>query len=600
MLVNPDKPSISVLPFFPAGLPDETIGSRISRYHILRGQPTAHSTYRQLFERGAFSLTTLIRRHLDKLAEKLPGLPMQNLWNLQREGTLLPLFQRFSGTQTAIKHGENGDDMVSVEQPRRINGDSTLTHMCAECLIEDDANHGTPYLHRSHQIPGVTACWKHATKLLDCCPACRCPFAQPNQLILSAWLGCACGYVIADHAKTVQELPSELEVEFARFAQALLIDESSQLNSAQLIAVYKERATEIGYGRGTLCLKRQALFEQIEDFFGASLLSKIDPAYRTGKLSGWFHVISPSMAVETPLNRHLIFSYFLFRDAKLFLSRARMVIEASRKYDVIHDEESERVGEGNLDSSHGAAKQSVDQLLNELVENAQRYNYGVQQLWNYHFGVMKRLVKLLPNACDVIDERLRAVAAEKKRRASTTLKIKERDQRSDAQWAKAIATISAELYQKDQRPVRITRSRLIKAAKFNPKGVNWPLEARFPLANATSKKFAETTWCFYARRMLWTLQSLHDPYTPVHKIVILSGLEVYKAKAILQYFSDVTRCGGTSIKVINAVLDERGIGMDWQGPCPERSFYRAGRAYRLRTNRRGPIGGRAGDVPRMS
>lgn len=145
----------------------------------------------------------------------------------------------------------------------------------------------------------------------------------------------------------------------------------------------------------------------------------------------------------------------------------------------------------------------------------------------------------------------------------------------------------------NKRPVRVTKRRLIRAAKFCPKGVHWPAEARFPLASEAAKAYAETTWHFYARRMLWTLQSLHDLDTAVHKIVILAGLEVYKAKAILQHFPDVVRCGGGSIKAINAILHEMGIGVDWQGPCPERSFYRAGRAYQLRTNRRGPIGARA-------
>jgi len=90
-----NHPSKELLPFFPASLPDETIGSRISRYHILRGQPTAHTTYRQLFNQSPFSLTTLVQPHLDKLAARLPGSPKFNLKTIQKENTLLPLFQHF-------------------------------------------------------------------------------------------------------------------------------------------------------------------------------------------------------------------------------------------------------------------------------------------------------------------------------------------------------------------------------------------------------------------------------------------------------------------------------------------------------------------------
>ncbi|MBC3862694.1 hypothetical protein H8K32_11325 [Undibacterium jejuense] len=87
-----NQPSKELLPFFPASLPDETIGSRISRYHILRGQPTAHTTYRQLFDQSPFSLTTLVQPHLDKLAARLPGSPKFNLKTIQKENELPPKF----------------------------------------------------------------------------------------------------------------------------------------------------------------------------------------------------------------------------------------------------------------------------------------------------------------------------------------------------------------------------------------------------------------------------------------------------------------------------------------------------------------------------
>lgn len=64
----------------------------------------------------------------------------------------------------------------------------------------------------------------------------------------------------------------------------------------------------------------------------------------------------------------------------------------------------------------------------------------------------------------------------------------------------------------------------------------------------------------------------------------------------MEYFSDFVPCGGGSIQVIKSILKSRGLAKNWQGPCPEREFYKAGRAYRLRTARRGPIGGRAGDT----
>lgn len=246
MTVKPNMSSSNLLPFFPAGFPDETISSRVSRYHISRGRPTMYVTYKHLFGKPPFSLTGLVQQHLDKLAEKLPGSPQANLVELQNESTLLPLFQQFFGPKTATRHPDRIPGTPLIELPRHIKGDSRLTHICTHCLVADERDYGCPYIHRAHQIPGVTACWKHATRLIDCCPFCECPFAQPNQLILSAWMGCECGYAIADHAQSGQQLASGVEVEFAQFAQALLAAEPSRLSIEQLIDIYKARAIEIG------------------------------------------------------------------------------------------------------------------------------------------------------------------------------------------------------------------------------------------------------------------------------------------------------------------------------------------------------------------
>ena len=176
------------------------------------------------------------------------------------------------------------------------------------------------------------------------------------------------------------------------------------------------------------------------------------------------------------------------------------------------------------------------------------------------------------------------------------LRTGERNRQLDLEWSATIQACALAFYGDNTKPVRVTKNKLLNASIFQSKSRVWPKEPEFPLTAAVSKANEESLWHFYARRMLWTLQCLHDPQTPVHKIIILSGLEVYKAKAVMGYFSDFVRGGGGSIEAIKSIMKARGIGKDWQGPCPEREFYKTGRAYRLRTARRGPIGGRAGDA----
>lgn len=574
MLAKHDKSGAPAIPFFPAGLPDETIGSRVSRYHIRRGRPTTPVTFRQLFDKSPFSLTNLVQPHLEILAARLPGSQAWNLTRLQAESTLLPLYQRFLGSVSEVGRPKKKDH-ARVKATRRINGDSRLTHICRQCLVDDEREHGFPYIHRAHQIPGVTVCWKHAAILLDRCPACRQPFAQPTQLVLSAWMGCECGHLLSNEYESKETDPSELEVDFARFTRELLETEPIKLRRGDLVEIYRSRAAEIGFGWGRELVKRKALFESVEAFFGRSLLSTIDSAYRLGRLSGWFKVIERSAFDETPLHRHLLLAYFLFRDPELFMQRCQALVEARATDQASRATHHSQVGPD--------AREAPDALVKQMVAVAQRYGYDSQQLWKFYSGGMKRLVKIVPNACELIDARLRAASAKKKRNFGRELEIKERDRQSDIRWAKAIIESAMQIYASDERPYRVTMNRLVKAAKFRPKGALLPSQAKYPLARAAADEYAESVWHFFARRMLWTLQSLHEPCISSSAIRILSGLELHKGKAVLQYFSDVPRCGGASAKEIIAVLEMRGIGRGWSGPCPDKEFYRAGRAYQRRT-----------------
>jgi hypothetical protein len=459
-------------------------------------------------------------------------------------------------------------------------------------LVDDENDHGCRYIHRSHQIPGVTVCWKHGTLLIERCPECRQPFSQPKQLILSAWIGCDCGHDLA-HAKRDGTGPTETELAFARFSKALIDAAPAHLTPNQLVQLYRLRGMEIGFRQGSQRLKRKALFAGIEAFFGPAVLARMDPAYSKCKTSGWFHVLQPSLTMEAPLYRHLLFAFYLFREADVFLARIEELVEKERAKSPGDPTGAMLAWEGG-----GADSEEMtvaDELIEELIDSATRLGYGPQQLWHYNVGKMRRLVKLAPDAYERIEARLQDAATKNKQLATRRLNTKAKNDALDPLWAAGIAASAAAIYQKEQRPFRVTMNQLVKTATGSPKGMRLPTAERTPLARAAADTYAESTWHFYARRMLWTLQSLNDPEMPPHVIIKLARLEVYKAREILKYFSNVRRCGGPSIKEINQILASRGISRDWAGPCPDKTFYKAGRAYRLRTTRRGPIGGRAGD-----
>ena len=55
-----------------------------------------------------------------------------------------------------------------IKRPTKFINLITELHYCKDCMENDYKNYGHDYIHRSHQLPGVTVCHKHHTPLLRC------------------------------------------------------------------------------------------------------------------------------------------------------------------------------------------------------------------------------------------------------------------------------------------------------------------------------------------------------------------------------------------------------------------------------------------------
>lgn len=84
----------STILFFPSSLPDETLPSRIARYHILSGNRTENETFRDIFGTTPFSLN-IIPKRMDDLASRLPGDSDANMEELLASNTILPVYKPF-------------------------------------------------------------------------------------------------------------------------------------------------------------------------------------------------------------------------------------------------------------------------------------------------------------------------------------------------------------------------------------------------------------------------------------------------------------------------------------------------------------------------
>jgi hypothetical protein len=174
------------LPFFPASFPDETLYSRVSRYHRFRAERKDENTFVELFRETGHKIefSKAAPAALRVLASLIPGQPLILLGDILRENTFVPFLAPLVTKPT--------DPFPSAE--------FGCTRACLNCLVQDEELVGSPYLRRSHQLPAVAACWKHGIKLIDACPGCDLSFARPAKFVSAPMVPCRCGWYVTSVA----------------------------------------------------------------------------------------------------------------------------------------------------------------------------------------------------------------------------------------------------------------------------------------------------------------------------------------------------------------------------------------------------------------
>lgn len=110
---------------------------------------------------------------------------------------------------------DNTDDIEIV--PKRFVQN---VKYCPVCVKNDIKNKGFTWLRRSHNMPGINACYKHH---------CHLHVAKNGQM-----------------ANTTQSTASDIDLEYAKFAHSML-ETAIDCNNKQTINAIKNRITELGY-----------------------------------------------------------------------------------------------------------------------------------------------------------------------------------------------------------------------------------------------------------------------------------------------------------------------------------------------------------------
>ncbi|MCP1485271.1 hypothetical protein J3D48_001584 [Pseudomonas fluorescens] len=542
--------------FFPVSMPDETLQSRITRYHLLSGNKTEADTFNDIFGTSPFSLQ-IIPKKIEDLAERLPGDKGENLLELLNFNTIFPLYKPFSGVSENTNTGvlRAIDEVARV--PRREVSLHSMAKICLSCVSSDLIDEGFSYWHRAHHIPGVTACWKHGEVLLQACPKCSHPFYRANKLLPCLTSGCICGWLPLKAEPG--PLATEMEKELARFAKDLLHEDLPAFSCDVLIGCYRRRAKTLGFRRGKKMATTE-LFNSIVSHFGPEVLSKIDKAFASGKHHQWIRTSTIGGVLDMPIGRHLVLSYYLFNDVGSF---TRSLSEETLLSNVKIPAERQRSVSNTTDRKE-IHRQKIMQLFDLKPD------LTIDYLWAKAY---QSTLWLNANDKSWIDAKLRSP---KFKKMKSKILADDRDQ----EFADIICSGVIKLYSITQKQVRVNISNMLSLL---PKKIVPNLRERklaFPLVSVQLEKNLESLWHYRLRRVIWGISEMHRlkliPNTT--SLNLLTTVPCQAWTALVEHFEwDLEKIMSDGVEP-EMLLARAGVSRQWEGPPGHRAPM-GGRSY---------------------
>lgn len=177
-------------------LPDETLFSWCSRYHLMTANGLAGATAMQLFGRRRHCVAHDFPSNLAVLAERTSG-SLGSCDSLIEERTLLPFYAAFRSDQLyghatlSLKGSGIGHLKYQLGLLTGGLGAAHPLKACPHCMHEDRVRHSVAHWRRSHQLPGVWACPTHGIPLLASSlkldQRARYQFSLPDHAGLTHW-----------------------------------------------------------------------------------------------------------------------------------------------------------------------------------------------------------------------------------------------------------------------------------------------------------------------------------------------------------------------------------------------------------------------------
>lgn len=161
----------AMLRYFPASFPDETLYSRLCRFHRISGYNSDRQSLRELIGLHTHVVVSTLPSKLGTLVSRLPAQSNVSVEDIVSNNTLLAYFTTFMPEYmaTSVRAAMCGESASGIKMSiglmaSRLGGSNQL-RFCRICAQEEYVTTGQPYWHRTHQLPGVWVCTVHKQTL---------------------------------------------------------------------------------------------------------------------------------------------------------------------------------------------------------------------------------------------------------------------------------------------------------------------------------------------------------------------------------------------------------------------------------------------------
>lgn len=317
--------------FFPAPLPDETVFSLLSRYHLNSANDSATTSLDELVGSHSISPTSNLPGYIGELVARLPDKSPVTADRIIENNTLLSYYRPFRRRESVERaaSGMVADRKDRVSVPLRIGAIPTLAkesmhpRFCLACIGRDLEEFGVAYWHRSHQLPGVRVCYRHEILLSEKCTLCPIDFRKPHHLYLPGFR-CRRGHLLL----IPDRMPWNREaVWLAKISHELLAGGLGSIDPDVLVEVYSQAAQRRGLNSRRGYVNHAAVTAAIELRYRSEFLQAMN-LHRNRILNhNWpiklFHHSSHS---QHPL-KHLLLIGLFFESLTCFLQAVRETTE---------------------------------------------------------------------------------------------------------------------------------------------------------------------------------------------------------------------------------------------------------------------------------